>query len=72
MSTPLPEQVDVVVVGAGGAGMAAALAAASKHGLRTIVVESSETFGGSTAPLRRRSLDPGQLRAARRRSGRRR
>ncbi|WP_206062830.1 3-oxosteroid 1-dehydrogenase [Nocardioides piscis] len=48
-STLLPEQVDVVVVGAGGAGMAAALAAAARHGLQTIVVESSETFGGSTA-----------------------
>ncbi|QIK77477.1 3-oxosteroid 1-dehydrogenase [Nocardioides piscis] len=45
----MPEQVDVVVVGAGGAGMAAALAAAARHGLQTIVVESSETFGGSTA-----------------------
>lgn len=56
MSTPpsrpaaqLPEQVDVVVVGAGGAGMAAALAASARHGLKTIVIESSETFGGSTA-----------------------
>jgi 3-oxosteroid 1-dehydrogenase len=40
--------VDVVVVGAGGAGMTAALAA--KHrGLETIVVEKSEYFGGSTA-----------------------
>ncbi len=49
MSIPLPEQVDVVVVGAGGAGMAAALAAAAKHGLQTLVIESSESFGGSTA-----------------------
>lgn len=52
MSTP-PDQVDgpvdVIVVGAGGAGMAAALAAAARHGLRTVVIESSETFGGSTA-----------------------
>jgi len=39
---------DVVVVGAGGAGMAAALAASS-HGLDTVVIEKSEWFGGSTA-----------------------
>ena len=39
---------DVVVVGAGGAGMAAALAAA-KLGLDTVVVEKSGYFGGSTA-----------------------
>jgi len=40
--------VDVVVVGAGGAGMTAALAAADR-GLDTIVVEKSAYFGGSTA-----------------------
>lgn len=39
---------DVVVVGAGGAGMSAALAAA-KQGLDVILVEKSEYFGGSTA-----------------------
>jgi 3-oxosteroid 1-dehydrogenase len=39
---------DVVVVGAGGAGMTAALAAA-KHGLSTVLVEKSSYFGGSTA-----------------------
>ncbi len=39
---------DVVVIGAGGAGMAAALAAASK-GLDTVVLEKSRWFGGSTA-----------------------
>lgn len=39
---------DVVVVGAGGAGMAAALAAAD-HGLSTLIVEKSNYFGGSTA-----------------------
>lgn len=48
MSTPLPESVDVVVVGAGGAGMTAALAS-RKHGLDTILVEKSAYFGGSTA-----------------------
>jgi 3-oxosteroid 1-dehydrogenase len=39
---------DVVVVGAGGAGMTAALAAA-RQGLDTLVVEKSSYFGGSTA-----------------------
>jgi 3-oxosteroid 1-dehydrogenase len=40
--------VDVVVVGAGGAGMTAALAAKDR-GLDTLVVEKSAYFGGSTA-----------------------
>jgi 3-oxosteroid 1-dehydrogenase len=40
--------VDVVVVGAGGAGMTAALAARVR-GLDTLVVEKSSWFGGSTA-----------------------
>ena len=39
---------DVVVVGAGGAGMTAALAAAAQ-GLETVVIEKSGWFGGSTA-----------------------
>jgi 3-oxosteroid 1-dehydrogenase len=39
---------DVVVVGAGGAGMTAALAAA-RQGLDTVLVEKSQWFGGSTA-----------------------
>src|SRR3954452_25011731 len=39
---------DVVVVGAGGAGMAAALTAA-RLGLETVLVEKSGYFGGSTA-----------------------
>ena len=42
------EECDVVVVGAGGAGMAAALAAAN-HGLDTVLIEKSPYFGGSTA-----------------------
>jgi 3-oxosteroid 1-dehydrogenase len=45
---PLPDAVDVVVVGAGGAGMTAALAAQS-HGLETVLIEKSSYFGGSTA-----------------------
>src|SRR4051794_11757000 len=45
---PLPTEVDVVVVGAGGAGMCAALAAA-KQGLEVVLVERSCYFGGSTA-----------------------
>ncbi|MGY2703679.1 3-oxosteroid 1-dehydrogenase [Nocardioides sp. HB32] len=52
MTTPLPpresESVDVVVVGAGGAGMTAALAAAAR-GLDTVLLEKSSYFGGSTA-----------------------
>lgn len=44
----LPAEVDVVVVGAGGAGMAAALAA-GRRGLDTVLVEKSAYFGGSTA-----------------------
>ncbi|WP_435768548.1 3-oxosteroid 1-dehydrogenase [Nocardioides sp. SYSU DS0651] len=44
----LPAEVDVVVVGAGGAGMSAALAAGRK-GLDTVLIEKSAYFGGSTA-----------------------
>ncbi|NYJ01179.1 3-oxosteroid 1-dehydrogenase [Nocardioides thalensis] len=47
-SADLPTEVDVVVVGAGGAGMSAALAA-GRRGLDTILVEKSGYFGGSTA-----------------------
>ena len=39
---------DVVVAGSGAAGMTAALAAA-QHGLRTVVLEKTDYFGGSTA-----------------------
>jgi 3-oxosteroid 1-dehydrogenase len=46
--TALPTEVDVVVVGAGGAGMSAALAAAAQ-GLDTVLLEKSGHFGGSTA-----------------------
>jgi 3-oxosteroid 1-dehydrogenase len=42
------EEYDVVVVGSGAAGMAAALAA-QRHGLRTVLVEKAAHFGGSTA-----------------------
>jgi len=42
------QQFDVVVVGAGAAGMAAALRAA-KRGLSVVVVEKAPTFGGSAA-----------------------
>ncbi|MPZ84743.1 MAG: 3-oxosteroid 1-dehydrogenase [Actinophytocola sp.] len=42
------ETADVVVVGAGAAGMTAALTAA-RHGLDTVLVEKADRFGGSTA-----------------------
>lgn len=48
METPLATEVDVVVVGAGGAGMTAALAAGTR-GLETVLIEKSSYFGGSTA-----------------------
>ena len=41
-------QVDIVVVGSGAAGCAAALAA-TMHGLDTVLVEKSERLGGATA-----------------------
>lgn len=44
----LDEEYDVVVVGSGAAGMAAALTAA-KHGLSTVVLEKAGHYGGSTA-----------------------
>jgi len=47
-SVALERVVDVVVVGAGGAGMTAALRSADL-GLDTLLVEKSEYFGGSTA-----------------------
>ena len=43
-----PAEFDMVVVGSGGAGMTAALAAAH-HGLSVVVVEKTDRFGGSTA-----------------------
>lgn len=46
-AVPLREVYDVVVVGSGGAGLTAALAAAVK-GSRVLVVESAARFGGST------------------------
>jgi 3-oxosteroid 1-dehydrogenase len=48
VSAPIEISYEVVVVGAGGAGMTAALAA-TRHGLRTLLLEKSGYFGGSTA-----------------------
>ncbi|WP_316574058.1 3-oxosteroid 1-dehydrogenase [Nocardia canadensis] len=44
----IPETVDVVVVGSGAAGMAAAITAAH-HGLTVVMVEKASRWGGSTA-----------------------
>ncbi|TYL45316.1 3-oxosteroid 1-dehydrogenase [Nocardioides sp. BGMRC 2183] len=44
----MKDSYDVVVIGAGGAGMSAALAAAHR-GLDTVLIEKSGYFGGSTA-----------------------
>jgi succinate dehydrogenase/fumarate reductase flavoprotein subunit len=41
-------EVDVLVIGSGGGGMSAAIVAA-KSGLKVLVVEKSEYFGGTTA-----------------------
>ncbi len=48
MTDVVEDSYDVVVVGAGGAGMTAALAAAHR-GLSTVLIEKSQYFGGSTA-----------------------
>lgn len=50
---------DVVVVGAGAAGMTAALAAA-KRGLSCVVVEKAPTYGGSAARSGAADLGPQQ------------
>ncbi|WP_420880943.1 3-oxosteroid 1-dehydrogenase [Rhodococcus sp. (in: high G+C Gram-positive bacteria)] len=47
-NTGQDERFDVVVVGAGGAGMAAAITAAQK-GLKAVIVEKSRYWGGSTS-----------------------
>lgn len=44
----LPENCDLLVVGSGAAGMAAAISA-RHHGLSPVIVEKSPLFGGSTA-----------------------
>ncbi|WP_104493791.1 FAD-dependent oxidoreductase [Paracoccus denitrificans] len=44
----LPDTCDLLVVGSGAAGMAAAISA-HHHGLKPVIVEKSEFFGGSTA-----------------------
>jgi succinate dehydrogenase/fumarate reductase flavoprotein subunit len=48
IDTRFDKEVDVLVVGAGGGGMAAALRAADL-GLDTLVIEKAKVFGGSTA-----------------------
>ena len=48
MAQAWDESFDAVVAGAGAAGLAAALTAASQ-GLKTLVVEKAEVWGGSTA-----------------------
>lgn len=48
MTTTLPDQCDLLVVGTGASGMAAAITAAH-HGLKPILIEKTPYFGGSTA-----------------------
>src|SRR4051812_38112052 len=48
MTNAFDDVVDVLVVGSGGGGMTAALAAHA-FGLDTLVIEKSSQFGGSTA-----------------------
>ncbi|GHG55386.1 FAD-binding dehydrogenase [Sinomonas cellulolyticus] len=47
-STPPPVETDVLVIGSGAGGLAAAVTAAY-HGLRVVVVEKAEVCGGATA-----------------------
>ncbi len=44
----LPESCDLLIVGSGAAGMAAAISA-RHHGLNPVIIEKSAAFGGSTA-----------------------
>ncbi|OEY66046.1 FAD-dependent oxidoreductase [Marinobacter sp. X15-166B] len=44
----LPERCDLLVVGSGAAGMAAAISA-HHHGLKPVIIEKAGVFGGSTA-----------------------
>ena len=48
MAQPQEYSVDVLVVGSGGGGMTAALAAVDS-GASTLVIEKSPVYGGSTA-----------------------
>jgi flavin-dependent dehydrogenase len=55
--TGIPDEVDVAIVGSGGAGLMAALTAA-KEGARVLVVESREIVGGDHRDLCGCSMDP--------------
>ncbi|HWL58862.1 MAG TPA: FAD-binding protein [Paracoccus sp. (in: a-proteobacteria)] len=48
LSPDLPATCDLLIVGSGAAGMAAAISA-RHHGLNPVIIEKSEYFGGSTA-----------------------
>lgn len=62
-AVPLREVYDVVVIGSGGAGLTAALAAAVQ-GAHVLVVESAARFGGSTSVSGGQVWVPGNHRAA--------
>lgn len=47
-TSELPESCDLLVVGSGAAGMAAAISA-SHNGLKPVIIEKADVFGGSTA-----------------------
>ncbi|HSW19062.1 MAG TPA: FAD-dependent oxidoreductase [Ramlibacter sp.] len=60
---PLPEDIDLLVVGAGAGGMTAALVAALE-GLRVVVCEASDQVGGTTATSAGTLWAPGNLHGA--------
>lgn len=61
---PLPDNADVVIVGSGGAGLAAGLTAA-EQGKRVVILEKMGVFGGSTSLSGGETAAPGTWRQRR-------